>query len=119
MATSLPWLPTSMCCFYPQATFVFCVSGLTLGVPSDQLLYLGRQDYVVRSVRMDTKAETWNATFSKLYMIPAGVSGSVKDFLQEGHTAASTAAAAGGWVGTAALLLACRCFLVWACCIVF
>jgi hypothetical protein len=67
-----------------------------MGVPPDQLLALGRQDYVVRSVRMDTKAETWNATFSKMYLIPSGAPDSIKDFLQEGqHTAA-----AGGSPGT-------------------
>lgn len=60
-----------------------------MGVPPDQLLALGRQDYVVRSVRMDTKAETWNATFSKMYLIPSGAPGSIKDFLQEGQHAAT------------------------------
>lgn len=74
-----------------------CVScaGLTMGVPLDQTLALGRQDYIVRSVRMDTKAETWNATFSKLYLIPSGAPGSIKDFLHEGRAATSAQAGAG------------------------
>jgi hypothetical protein len=66
-----------------------------MGVPPDQLLALGRQDYVVRSVRMDTKAETWNATFSKLYLIPAGAPGSIKDFLHEGRPAPAAPAGPG------------------------
>jgi hypothetical protein len=70
-------------------------AGLTMGVPPDQLLALGRQDYVVRSVRMDTKAETWNATFSKLYLIPAGAPGSIKDFLHEGRPAPAAPAGPG------------------------
>lgn len=58
------------------------------------VLFLGRQDYVVRSVRTDTKVETWNATFSKLYMISRDA-GSIKEFLQHG-------AAPNAGVGTAA-----------------
>lgn len=70
-----------------------------MGVPSDQLLALGRQDYVVRSVRMDSKTETWNATFSKLYLIPTGAPGNIRDFLHDGPGASSAApgTGAGAW----------------------
>eukprot|EP00878_Enallax_costatus_P018795 GHUV01019807.1.p1 GENE.GHUV01019807.1~~GHUV01019807.1.p1 ORF type:complete len:727 (+),score=262.17 GHUV01019807.1:265-2445(+) len=57
--------------------------GLSLGVSRGDLLLLGRQDYVVRSVRVDSKAETWNATFSRMFMM-SGDAGSVKNFLQHG-----------------------------------
>ena len=74
-----------------------------MGLPPDQLLALGRQDYVVRSVRMDTKAETWNATFSKMYLIPSGAPDSIKDFLQEGeHTATATGGGPGMYTHSSA-----------------
>jgi hypothetical protein len=84
-----------------------------LGVPPDQLLALGRQDYMVRSVRMDTKAETWNATFSKLYLIPSGAPGSIKDALHEGR--AAPAAPAGPGTGLRSAVNQGRCTL-WAAC---
>lgn len=54
-----------------------------MGTSREHLLLLGRQDYAVRSVRVDSKAETWNATFSRMFMVP-GDAGSIKDFLQYG-----------------------------------
>jgi hypothetical protein len=66
------------------------------------VLFLGRQDYVVRSVRTDTKVETWNATFSKLYMM-AQDAGSIKDFLQHGAAPPTgSAPAAAGMADSAA-----------------
>jgi hypothetical protein len=47
------------------------------------VLVLGRQDYAVRSVRIDSKAETWNATFSRLYMMGRD-SASLRDFFTHG-----------------------------------
>jgi hypothetical protein len=47
------------------------------------VLVLGRQDYAVRSVRIDSKAETWNATFSRLYMMGRD-SASLRDFFATG-----------------------------------
>jgi hypothetical protein len=44
---------------------------------------LGRQDYAVRSVRIESKAETWNATFSRLYMMGRD-SASLRDFFTHG-----------------------------------
>ena len=88
-------------CQLPDSAAVVCPAGLTMGVSPDELLLLGRQDYVVRSVRLDTKAETWNATFSKLFMIPAGAPGSIREFLQDGRTAAPATPTAGVccWAG--------------------
>uniref|UniRef100_A0A383VZQ0 non-specific serine/threonine protein kinase n=1 Tax=Tetradesmus obliquus TaxID=3088 RepID=A0A383VZQ0_TETOB len=49
----------------------------------EHVLVLGRQDYVVRSVRIDSKAETWNATFSRLYMMGRD-SANLRDFFTHG-----------------------------------
>lgn len=54
-----------------------------MGILRDHLLLLGRQDYTVRSVRVDSKTETWNATFSRMFMM-SGDAGSIKEFLQQG-----------------------------------
>lgn len=54
-----------------------------MGVTREHLLLMGRQDYIVRSVRVDSKAETWNATFSRMFML-SGDAGSIKEFLQHG-----------------------------------
>lgn len=59
------------------------LAGLSLGFSRSDLVVLARQDYVVRSVRVDSKAETWNATFSRMFLM-SGNAGSVKDFLQHG-----------------------------------
>lgn len=85
-----------------------CPAGLLSTVLAEgDVLFLGRQDYVVRSVRTDTKVETWNATFSKLYMMSRDA-GSIKDFLQHGAApTAGSAAAAAGMSDTAALRHSC------------
>jgi hypothetical protein len=57
-------------------------AGLLSGAGED-VLVLGRQDYAVRSVRIDSKAETWNATFSRLYMMGRD-SASLRDFFTHG-----------------------------------
>jgi hypothetical protein len=48
---------------------------------------------------MDSKTETWNATFSKLYLIPTGAPGDIRDFLHDGpgSSSAATGAGAGVW----------------------
>ena len=48
----------------------------------NRLLLVGRQDYVVRSLRVDTQAETWNATFARMNLISPGVAAAgVRSFL--------------------------------------
>jgi serine/threonine-protein kinase/endoribonuclease IRE1 len=57
----------------------------------EKVVYVGRQDYTVRSVRLDTQTETWNATYSRVF--PLG-NASVSAFLR---------GAGGGGGGTLAL----------------
>ena len=88
------------------AVAVVCPAGLTIGVSSHELLFLGRQDYVMRSVRLKSKAETWNATFSKLFVIPAGAPGTRQhQGIPAGRTHGSTRNTNSrfmllGWTGT-------------------
>lgn len=73
-------------------------SGLSHTLGQDDVLVLGRQDYMVRSMRVDSKAETWNATFSRLYMMSRD-SNSIKDFFRSGAAPklGGVRARAGGW----------------------
>ena len=57
------------------------VTGLQSSVPDDSVLFLGRQDYVVRSLRSDTKAEAWNATFANMFMLNQDSGRTVGDIL--------------------------------------
>jgi serine/threonine-protein kinase/endoribonuclease IRE1 len=52
--------------------------GLSAG---SSVVYVGRQDYTVRSVRLDTQTETWNATYSRVF--PLG-NASLSAFLRSG-----------------------------------
>jgi hypothetical protein len=89
------------------------LAGLLSGAGED-VLVLGRQDYAVRSVRIDSKAETWNATFSRLYMMGRD-SASLRDFfmhgaapkLDQGRPHAGEAAPSSS--ASAAMLFVCAC----------
>lgn len=65
----------------------------------DGLLLVGRQDYAVRSLRADTQAEAWNATFARVSLLrPGGSGGSgVRGFLA-GLGAGSGGASSGGLI---------------------
>lgn len=68
---------------------------MTVQEALDRLLLVGRQDYVVRSLRVDTQAETWNATFARMELIsPGGAAASVRSFLGRGGDSAPEPAAA-------------------------
>lgn len=75
----------------PQANklpplFVPPVSGLASSEGLDNLLLVGRQDYIVKSLRVDSQAETWNATFARMHLLqPGGAVAGVRNFL-EGST---------------------------------
>lgn len=49
------------------------VPGLSSTEVMNSLLLVGRQDYTVRSLRVDTQAETWNATFARMHVLQAGI----------------------------------------------
>lgn len=86
-------------------------AGLSVATPRDELLLLGRQDYLVRSVRVDSKAETWNATFSRMVMMSPRDSSSIRDFLATGAApplGGARAAPPAGAVGVPGAMLARR-----------
>jgi len=64
---------------------------LQSSVPDDSVLFLGRQDYVVRSLRSDTKAEAWNATFANMFMLNQDSGRTVGDILTMRQRASSSA----------------------------
>lgn len=58
--------------------------GLSASEGLDRLLLVGRQDFTVRSLRVDTQAETWNATFARMRLLNPGGAGAagVRGFLE-------------------------------------
>jgi hypothetical protein len=47
------------------------------------LLLVGRQDYTVKSLRVDSREETWNATFARMQLLhPGGAVAGVRSFLE-------------------------------------
>jgi len=49
--------------------------GLQLNMDPESLILMGREDFIVRSLRMGTGQETWNATFGRIVQLPLGGAG--------------------------------------------
>lgn len=62
------WQP---CSVHTVALPVFR-TGIHLGLDPEALIVMGREDFIVRSLRMGTGQEMWNATFGRIVQLPMG-----------------------------------------------
>jgi hypothetical protein len=61
----------------------FAPPGLASNEGLESLLLVGRQDFIVKSLRVDSQAEMWNATFARMSLLqPGGSAAGVRSFLE-------------------------------------